>query len=97
MMRNNRVVVFQRDVLEPWDGLPRFDFLDCNLSNFCKPGEEFRSRHTLRKDKFIGNINQLKPAAAKKEEKKYVSGFEKLQLEHKEKYRKMMMIGQPKK
>lgn len=70
MMKDNKVVVFQRDVLEPWDGLPRFDFLDCNLQTVLKAREEFRSSHKLRKDRFIGNINQLKPARAKKEEKK---------------------------
>ena len=57
MMKDHKVIVFQRDVLEPWDGLPRFDFLDCNLATVLKEAKEFESKHTIRKDAFIGNIN----------------------------------------
>ena len=97
LMQKNKVVVFQRDVLEPWDGVPRFDFLNCNLQAVLKDKEEFKSQHTNRKDSFIGNINQLKPQQAKKEERKDFSALEKQQNEFNRKYRAMMMIGQPKK
>lgn len=95
MMKSNKVVVFQRDVLTPWDRVPRFDFLDCNLGTVMQEKEEFKSKNVVRMAKFIGDINQLKPAAAKKKEKN-VSAFEKQQLEHEDKYNKVMTIG-PKK
>ena len=96
MMQQDKVVVFQREVLRPWDGVPRFDFLDCNLKAAMNDGEEYESKHMLRLDKFIGAINQLKPAPVKKQAKKNVSAFEQQLAEHKEKYRNMMQIG-PKK
>ena len=44
-------------MLDPWDALPRFDFLDCNLATVLKEAKEFESKHTKRMDDFIGNIN----------------------------------------
>jgi len=51
------VVVFQREVLKPWDGVPRFDFLDCNLKAVVNDSDDFKSNHMTRMDRFIGAIN----------------------------------------
>ena len=41
MMTHDKVVVFQRDVLKPWDGVPRFDFLDCNLKAVMNDADDY--------------------------------------------------------
>lgn len=41
MLDNEKVVVFNRNVLEPWDGIPRLDFLDCNLKSAMNEEEEY--------------------------------------------------------
>ena len=60
MLKNDQVVVFARGALQPWDDIPRFDFLDCNLKTIVKEGIPFESGKKTQKDSFIGNINQLK-------------------------------------
>ena len=76
LLRRDKVVVFQREVLRPWDGIPRFDFLDCNLKTVFREGDEYKSNKTVTKDPFIGNINLMKHSPAKKKQKKNVSSFE---------------------
>ena len=58
-------MVFARDQLHPWDDIPRFDFLDCNLKMVVKEGIPYESAKKTQKDTFIGNINQLKTTKAK--------------------------------
>lgn len=41
LLDNEKVVVFNRNVLEPWDGIPRLDFLDCNLKSAMNEEEEY--------------------------------------------------------
>lgn len=57
LLDNEKVVVFNRNVLKPWDGIPRLDFLDCNLKAAMNEEEEYQSTHTELKDRFIGAIN----------------------------------------
>lgn len=89
MLKNDQVVVFSRDVLQPWDDIPRFDFLDCNLRTIVKEGMP-HVKKTATKDSFIGNINQLKTTQAKKKEKP-MNSFDKQLQEHTEKYRSLIM------
>ena len=90
MLKNDQVVVFSRDVLQPWDDIPRFDFLDCNLKTIVKEGMPYESGKKTQKDSFIGNINQLKTTQAKKKEKP-MNTFDKQLQEHAEKYRSLIM------
>lgn len=61
MLQKDKVIVFNREVFQPWDHVPRFDFLECNLKTIMKEGDVVDRRRSVTKDAFIGNINQLKP------------------------------------
>ena len=80
-------------MLHPWDNIPRFDFLECNLANIFTASEPYQTKKKTNKDRFIGNINQLKTTQAKKVEKKGVSSFDKQLKESKEKYRNLVTAG----
>ena len=57
ILSKDSVVVFSREAFKPWDDIPRFDFLDCNLKQVMKEGEERERTKVSFKDSFIGNIN----------------------------------------
>lgn len=61
LLTKDQVIVFPRKILQPWDDIPRFDFLDCNLRNIVNDDDAYQKKKKPKKDTFIGNINQLKP------------------------------------
>ena len=58
--KDNKVIVFPSESLEPWDCVTRFDFLDCKLQEVVDKGIPFRKNKISVKDDFVGAINQVK-------------------------------------
>ena len=57
ILGKNVVVVLPRDVIHPWDNVPSFDFLECNLTDISKNPEGYKKKKTAIKDTFVGSIN----------------------------------------
>ena len=52
--------------MEPWDHIPRFQFLECDLATLKKETAEYHSQRKHMKERFVGGVNLQKYTAAKK-------------------------------
>ena len=68
-LEHDKVVVFPRKALKPWDNMLSFSFLDFNPNQSGNDGLDHRNEKLKTKDAFVGQINQVKTTIAQAKKK----------------------------